>query len=230
MCSRSSFALGLAALAIVPTLCGCASSPEDKAAKILANRKKGGYIRLVNLSDSHARLMFGPRQFTQSAPDQGTPYSLYSPGSHDAQLMSGTPEKAIDFKLDVQSDQTAAIYLLEAGQPKTAVITGDDVRAPDDASSIRLVNLAGGPLSLSISSGGDALKAEPGKGSSVKPMAAGTHSLKISGDVALDIEQELVAGTAYSVIVYTRKGKPEFLVLGSNRKQEMQTQGASAAG
>lgn len=226
MMSRPSITLWVLLTAAICSTAGCSDSAQDKAAKILANRKKGGYIRLVNLADVPVRLMFGPRQLTQAQPGIGTPYSLYSPGSHDAQLMVGSPEKAVPIRLEIVSEQATAIYLLDKSG-KTAIVVGDEIRAPEGSSSVRLVNLTGQTAELSLGATG-ALSADTGEGSETKAVASGDQNWTGAGGVPIRLDLE--AGAAYVVVAYSKAGKPDYLVLKSSRRQEIQAQGASAAG
>lgn len=206
-------------------LAGCGKSAEQKAADIWASRKKGGFIRLVNLSDGHAQLMFGPRQFTQAAPGTATPYALYRPGSHDAKVIVGGG-KTVDVKLEVESDKPTALYLLAGGQ--TVQLGGDRVKADEGESSVRLVNFSGKDASLSVQGISAKLEAASQGGSSVEKAPTGTHKVTIEGGPSLDVNFE--PGNSYALILYPKNGKTECLVAISTRKMEMQSQGASAAG
>ncbi|HRK21240.1 MAG TPA: hypothetical protein PLX06_05500 [Fimbriimonadaceae bacterium] len=228
MKSRSFFVLLICVTAASFGLSGCSGESEDKAAKIVANRKKGGYIRLVNLSDASARLMFGPRQLTQAEPGIGTPFSLYRPGTHKAQIMVGKPEKAVNVTLEIESDRATAIYLLDSAG-KTAILHGDEVRASESASSVRLVNLTSSAAELDMGAIG-VLTAEPGGGSESKPASAGAQSWKGKNGLVLEMAPTLEAGTAYVVVLYSKGGKTHHTMLESSRKQEIQAQGASPAG
>lgn len=208
---------------------GCSSTPESKAQQIVANRKKGGHLRLVNLSDQNVRLMFGPRQFTQAAPGEGTPYSLYRPGSHEAQLIVGPPDRTHTIKIEISSGTATAIYLLNATDGTTKVVHGDEVRASEAGSSLRLVNLTESPTQVMAESGGINLSAEARNASQVAKLAAGQVKLSVK-DHPLSLDQAFEAGTAYSLVLYRKGGKTEYLLLESSQKQEIQAQGASPSG
>lgn len=216
------------ALAFLLVGTGCGQSEEDRIAKILANRKKGGHIRLVNLSESNTRLMFGPRQFTQAAPGESTPYALYSPGDHDAQVMAGEPEKSYAVKLSVQSEGTSTLYFLEAKTGRYLVLGGDEVRAPDDAASVRLVNLTKEPVRMNSGDGKIDLSADAEAGSEIAKTSPGPIALNIGSD--MKVEAELEDASAYCVVVFAKDGRLDHVVLKSNRKMEMQSEGASPSG
>lgn len=216
-----SIAAGLAVLALS---LGCSGEEEPAKGPFSASRK-GGYLRLINLSSTPASLNFGERQFFATPPATATSFALYRPGSHPAEVMaSGKPQMV---SLEVASGQTLTIFVLSDTKEPVRIVKDDPRHGVEGQAMARLTNFT--RESLSAMDGKAKLEAAAGSSSEPSSILPGKKTLRLdpSGE---SITVDAVAGRAYVIVAYLEQGKVRTLVAESGAPMQTAEGGASASG
>lgn len=211
--------------AVAAMACGNEQKSEDGP---FAKNKRGGYIRMINLTENRATLNFGPRQFFVADPSVATSFALYRPGLHDSEIRfdgAGTP---LTPALEVKPEQTLSIYLAGASQDGVILIPDDPRSAKASKVNVRLVNLTGKPVKAR-GKGVDFASEDRGA-SETREIEPGPATLTFESNEIPPVDFDGAAGRAYTVLLYGSGNKVKALVIEAGAPMQTAEGGASASG
>lgn len=207
-------------------LAGCGPSsdtPEVKAPP------RGGYIRVVNLTETPVSYTINGQTGLQINPESAGAFTLARPNREsEIALNNGLPP----IKVPVASEATHSVLVYSgSGGAMTAVVDGDP-RNPKDKTGIEFrvsspVDVQGAVVTIA---GMDI--ALQGKTSEVVSLKAGKHTavLKINGTEVGSAEVDAQSGRAFSGLIVPKGDGFSFVVSWNNPPMQANIEGASAAG
>lgn len=229
--------VGIAAGFALVALVGCASG--GATAKSGRKPKRGGFVRVINLTDRSASATInGSRLVDDAKPQANFFFQMVPPKPQTLEVKLFGTNLSERTEFQVQSDGSHTVYVLMAGKAlKSSLVLGEPRTAPNSGSKAMVVNLLDRPIALEFKSSDPAAaaqKVQVSAGGKSKDLNLGFGQCMVtassSGRGSGSGEASIEFGGAYSIVVSPKGSGISVLILRNNPKMQAAPMGPSPTG